>query len=70
MLRTATGASFLAAIDLAAGEKLGWIIPIIHSEIEAPKTDPKEYPFEDEIGDLLPWYRRIGELADDRTFND
>lgn len=70
MLRTATGASFLAAIDLAAGEKLGWIIPMVHSEVEAPKTEPKEFPFEDEIGDLLPWYRRIGELAGDGTFSD
>lgn len=69
-LRTATGASFLATIELAAGEKLGWIFPMVHQDVEAPKTEPKDFPFENEVCDLLPWYRRIGEMADDGTFAD
>lgn len=61
-LRTATAASLCETVRIASGDKVGWIFSILHEETGADKTEPKLYPFEEALGELLPWYAKIGTL--------
>lgn len=61
-LVTATPASLLEAIGAASGERVGWIFSTLHGETEAVKTPPKDYPFLEALGTLLPWYARLADL--------
>jgi hypothetical protein len=63
-LATATSASLLETVRIASGDKAGWIFSTLHSETSAEKTAPKKYPFEDAVGELLPWYAQLGEIKD------
>lgn len=65
VLPTATVASLLETVEIACGERLGWIFSSLHQDVASAKTELKNYPFEDALGDLLPWYRRLQELGDD-----
>lgn len=59
-LRYATEESLLAAVDVAASiERRGWMFGAVHQELPNPKTPSKAYPFEDRIGELLPWWDRL-----------
>lgn len=60
-LKTATEQSFLTAIEIATGERRGWVFFALHDEVDVPKTAPKTYPFAERVGELLPWYEQIGE---------
>ena len=63
-LATATSASLLETVRIGSGDKAGWIFSSLHNETMAEKTAPKKYPFEDALGELLPWYARLGENMD------
>lgn len=61
-LATATPASLLETVRIGSGDRAGWIFSILHAEVAAEKTAPREYAFQNELGALLPWYARLGEL--------
>ena len=65
VLRTATAASLLETVEIASGERVGWIFSSLHQDAESAKTEPKDYPFQEALGDLLPWYGRLQDLRDD-----
>jgi hypothetical protein len=65
VLRTATAASLLETVEIASGDRVGWIFSSLHQDAESAKTEPKDYPFQDALGDLLPWYGRLQDLGDD-----
>lgn len=65
VLRTATAASLLETVEIASGERVGWIFSSLHQDAESAKTEPKDYPFQEALGDLLPWYGRLQDLGDD-----
>lgn len=65
VLSTATAASLQEAVRIGSGDRQGWIFSSLHQEAEAAKTEPKDYPFEEALQDLLPWYARFAELTDD-----
>ena len=69
VLSTATSMSLLEAIRIGSGERVGWIFSILHGEAKAEKTPPKDYPFLESLGELLPWYPRLIELRDDNAPN-
>lgn len=64
VLATATTASLLETVRIGSRERQGWIFSILHQEAGAEKTEPKHYPFEEALQNLLPWYARIAELSD------
>lgn len=66
-LATATVGSLLHAVEIASGEQVGWIFSSLHQEVEAPKTAPKDYAFQDRLGGMLPWYGRVQELGDEEV---
>lgn len=61
VLATATSASLKETIRIGSVEKVGWIFPILHDETTAEKSQPKDYPFESELCELLPWFARASE---------
>lgn len=63
VLRTATAASLREALVLASGERVGWMFSILHQETVAAKAPDRPYPFDDALGDVLPWYARLGDLT-------
>lgn len=65
VLRTATAESLLESAEIASGERIGWIFSSLHQEAVSPKTEPKDYPFHNALGDLLPWYGRLQDLGND-----
>jgi hypothetical protein len=65
VLSTATTESLLETVRIASGDRQGWIFSILHQEVEAAKTEPKDYPFEGQLRALLPWYARVSELRED-----
>jgi hypothetical protein len=65
VLSTATTASLLEAVRVGTGEKAGWIFSSIHQEVQTEKTEPKHYPFEEALGELLPWWRNFDDLPDE-----
>ncbi|MEA3065503.1 MAG: hypothetical protein QOJ27_1955 [Sphingomonadales bacterium] len=68
VLSTATAASLQEAVRIGSGDRQGWIFSIVHEEAEAAKAEPRDYPFVEALGELLPWYARLAELtADDET---
>ncbi|MEP4337361.1 MAG: hypothetical protein ABJ360_13450, partial [Roseobacter sp.] len=56
VLKTATIASLLETVEIGSGDRAGWIFSTLHREAKAEKTEQKEYPFEQALGELLPWY--------------
>lgn len=66
VLSTATSMSLLETVRIGSGDRAGWIFSILHGETEAEKTAPRNYPFQEALGDLLPWYARLAELREDR----
>jgi len=66
VLQTATAASLLETVEIASGERVGWIFSILHQDTESAKAEPKDFPFQEALGDLLPWYGRLQNLADDQ----
>jgi hypothetical protein len=64
VLATATTASLLETVRIGSGERQGWIFSILHQEAGAEKTEAKDYPFEEALQNLLPWYARIAELSE------
>lgn len=69
VLSTATTASLLETVRVGTGEKVGWIFSSIHQEVQTEKTEPKHYPFEEALGELLPWWRNFDDLADEESHN-
>lgn len=65
VLKTATPVSLLNTVDIASGDRAGWLFSILHQESTAEKTEPKHYPFDDALCDLLPWYGQLKSLGDD-----
>jgi hypothetical protein len=63
VLSTATATSFKETVRIGSGDRQGWIFSILHQEVEAAKTEPKNYPFEQDLRALLPWYARLAELG-------
>ena len=54
-LQTGDAGSFLRAIrEGTQGDKLGWLLSTIHRDMGSAE---RPYPFDDEIGELLPWWR-------------
>lgn len=65
VLRTATAASLRETAEIASGERIGWIFSSLHQDAVSAKTEPKDYPFQEALGDLLPWYGRLQDVGDD-----
>jgi hypothetical protein len=65
-LQYATEATFLGAIREAAQEEnFGWMFSSIHQRFEGDdKQEGRPYPFSEELGVLLPWWRETGEHSD------
>lgn len=64
-LTTATVESFFETVGIASAERQGWIFAALHQECTGPKTEPKPYPFDNALGDLLPWFSRLETLGED-----
>ena len=62
VLPTATTASLLETVRIGSGDKVGWIFSSLHQEAEAEKAEPKRYPFEEALSQLLPWWRKFDDL--------
>lgn len=67
VLATATPESLLATARIGSGDRAGWIFSILHDEADAAKTAPKEYPFQEALGELLPWYSSLKNLPDNNS---
>lgn len=65
VLSTATTASLLEAVRVGTAEKVGWTFSDIHRKVQTEKTEPKRYPFEEALGELLPWWRKFDDLPDE-----
>jgi hypothetical protein len=65
VLSTATTASLKETVRIGSGDRQGWIFSLLHEDAEAAKTEPKKYPFEEELRELLPWYSRVSELSEE-----
>ena len=65
VLPTATTASLLETVRIGSGDKVGWIFSSLHQEAEAEKAEPKRYPFEEALSQLLPWWRKFDDLPED-----
>jgi hypothetical protein len=63
VLETATEQSLLEAFGLLATSRRGWIFSSLHSDLDAPKSERKPYPFDDALLTLLPWYAGIKDAA-------
>lgn len=63
VLARATVSSLLETVRIGSGDKVGWIFSSLHDEAVSAKTAPRNYPFENELEGLLPWYGRLRELS-------
>jgi len=66
ILARATEDSLLASLKASTEEKYqGWMLSEVHRDAGATKQfgEPKPYPFD--LGSVLPWWDRFGELDDD-----
>lgn len=64
-LRTATPNTFLAAVDRASGEdRRGWLFQSLHDDITGRGAERRPYPFDDDLEELLPWWRLLREAKD------
>ena len=64
VLSTATPASLQETVRIGSGDRAGWIFSTLHQETEAEKTATKDYPFQNALAELLPWYARLDELRE------
>jgi hypothetical protein len=64
VLTTATAESLQGAVRIASGDKAGWMFSKLHQDMEAQKTGPKDFPFEEALSELLPWFGKVRELGD------
>ena len=64
-LATATVKSLLRAVEIASGERVGWIFSSLHQDLDEQKTDPKDFPFRESLNGLLPWFGKLQQLKDD-----
>jgi hypothetical protein len=56
----ATSSSFRTALEVASGEERnGWAFSSVHQDVADPAVATRDFPFEDDIARLLPWW---GEL--------
>lgn len=62
-LSVSTEATFLQALKLSNTEKYwGWRLDSVHDDLIKGRSHPKRnYPFSDELGQLLPWWDELGE---------
>lgn len=61
-LRTATPGTFLAAVDRASGEdRRGWLFQSLHDQVAGRDAVRRPYPFDDDLEELLPWWRLLRE---------
>lgn len=59
-LRRATRKTFMQAVDVAASpDRLGWMFQLLHDEFVAEGSERRPYPFDDELEELLPWWRLL-----------
>ena len=59
-LLTSDEDSLLRALSAARdGGFAGWVLPSIHRETEGKARQRKPFPFE--LGDVLPWWKAVGE---------
>jgi hypothetical protein len=64
LLSVATEDSFLATLKASSEEKYhGWMLENIHHDRGATKGFGRAKPYPFEVGDVLPWWKRIEELA-------
>lgn len=63
-LVTATPASLLDTVRIAAKDRQGWIFSSLHADCAAPKAPPRSWPFDDALQRLLPWYDRLATIAE------
>jgi hypothetical protein len=63
-LTKATPETFLASVRAAGQEQSGWLLSEVHRTRIDPDTPPRDFPFEDDVGVLMPWWARIGEVID------
>lgn len=69
-LATATEATFEAALQRAVAEKRqGWLLSSSHDDVRPEGVQRRPYPFQAEVGELLPWWAWIEEKRD-RQIND
>lgn len=64
VLVTATPTSLMETVRIGSGDRAGWIFSILHDETKAEKTEPKDYPFQQALDELLPWYSHLSSLSE------
>jgi hypothetical protein len=63
-LQNGTPWSFMNACrELTSGEKRGWLLSLAHV---AEHAEPREYPFLNRFGELLPWWAELTERGEMR----
>jgi hypothetical protein len=56
----ASASSFRAAVDLAASkEREGFLFSSVHDEVAEAGTTRQEYPFNEDLGSILPWWASL-----------
>ncbi len=60
-LSLASSSSFLTALEKASSSEFkGWRLDGVHSKFADEHATQAKYPFADSLGDLLPWWDRMG----------
>ena len=58
--RRATRGTFMRAVDVASSpERRGWMFQFLHDELVPKGIERRPYPFDDELEELLPWWRLL-----------
>jgi hypothetical protein len=64
LLVTATPATFRAAVALAVTDnRRGWLLSQVHLEVAPEDAVPRPFPFNDDIGELMPWWAQFADEA-------
>lgn len=66
-LRRASKDTFMRTVDIASSpERRGWMFQFLHEEVAGDRGERRPYPFEDELEELLPWWRLLRSARDDQ----
>jgi hypothetical protein len=52
-------------VRIGSGDRAGWIFSLLHDDAKAEKSEPRPYPFANDLGQLLPWFERVAEMRED-----
>ncbi|SEL80157.1 hypothetical protein SAMN05216382_2676 [Sphingomonas palmae] len=65
VLRVATPETLLQAVEEAAKvDRYGWLLSSIHTDLFGTGLQRRPFPFDDELEELLPWWRLVRQARD------